>query len=73
MDREPQLDDRVRTPEGGEGPVVARSETLKGWHIGVRVTNGPLWKGLALDVELVKAAGEDAVLREFGKAPPRRR
>jgi hypothetical protein len=59
--------DRVKTPDG-HGEVVARSETINGWYIGVRVVDdASLWKGFASDVELIEAAGEVQVLLRGAK------
>jgi hypothetical protein len=60
--------DRVKTPDG-DGEIVARSETISGWYIGVRVVDdASLWKGFASDVELIEAAGEVQVIGDFEKA-----
>jgi hypothetical protein len=61
MEREPQLEDRVTFPDG-KGVIVARSQTGRGWYIGVTADkDGSLWRGPAADVELLAAAGEEAL------------
>jgi hypothetical protein len=65
MEREPQFKDRVELPDGaGDGEIVAMSQTVKGWYIGVKPDRdgAPLWKGYASGVKLLEAAGEDQVL-----------
>lgn len=70
MEREPQLEDRVRTPTvEADGPVVARSQTQNGWYIAVRLEDTSLWKGLAREVDWVKAAGENALLEGSDGTP----
>lgn len=58
MEKIPQLKDWVKTPKG-VGEIAARSETLRGGVIGVRLDRGnATWQGAAREVELVEAAGE---------------
>jgi hypothetical protein len=65
VDREPQLRDKVKTPMGS-GEVVARSETIGYWLIGVKLDKGgALWKGSAHDVGLLEAAGESELHKQL--------
>jgi hypothetical protein len=58
MQKEPQQGDRVKTPKG-KGTVVARSQTIPNWLVGVRLDkDGSPWFGSADEVELLEAANE---------------
>jgi hypothetical protein len=63
MEREPQINDRVRLPTGAEGEVVATAQTVEGWYVGVRRDEGgPLWKGFTSEAVLLEGAGESGLI-----------
>lgn len=64
MDKEPQHGDRVKTPKG-KGTVVARSQTIPNWLVGVQLDeDDSRWFGSADEVELLEAANERSLREE---------
>ncbi len=60
MERELQLDDRVKSPDG-KGRIVGRAELNGAWYVHVAAEAADRkWKGFAIDLELIEAAGRGA-------------